>query len=33
MKPDITSVSFSGDGLPNSPKNIADKINSLDNLN
>ena len=32
MKPDLCSVSFSGDGLPNSPKIIADKINSLDNL-
>ena len=33
MTPDITSVSFSGDGLPNTPKIIADKISSLDNLN
>ena len=33
MKPDLSSVSFSGDGLPNSPKIIADKINNLDDLN
>ena len=33
MKPYLSSVSFSGDGLPNSPKIIADKINSLDDLN
>ena len=33
MKPGVSSVSFSSDGLPNSTKIIAEKISTLENLN
>ena len=33
MKPEVSSVSFSSDGLPNSTKIIAEKISTLENLN